>query len=51
MSQQRRKQQLANRNKLVKEANEKHDKEHGINASSPNYYKTYIQGTGLRNSK
>ena len=37
--------------RMIKEANLKHDIEHGINAVSPNYYKEYIQGTGMRNSK
>jgi len=35
---------------MIKEANARHDAEHGINATSQDFYAQYIQGTGLRQS-
>ena len=36
---------------MIKEANARHDVQHGTNPEIINYYTQYIQGTGLRQSK
>ena len=36
---------------MIKEANARHDVQHGTTPEIINYYTQYIQGTGLRQSK
>ena len=43
-------QELA-KEQMIKEANARHDAEFGSNPEIVKYYTTYIQGTGLRQSK
>jgi hypothetical protein len=37
--------------KMIKEANARHDAQFGSNPAIIQYYREYIQGTGLRQSK
>jgi hypothetical protein len=41
----------AAKEQMIKQANLRHDAQFGSNPQIVNYYKEYIQGTGMRQSK
>ena len=42
---------IVDREQMIREANARHDAQFGANPTIVNYYKDYIQGTGLRQNK